>query len=157
MTKEISEAVIRAGLVGTETLAEIRRWGLPLEVDENAVEHAESADDALDLLRDALESEDLVTIRDTDLDIMRVYLRKQERGRLVIKGSPIPVSFCRLITGEYAIPWMSESITDTMVDGETHLKVRRKKVYFCDIREVYFGETKVFMVCRPGVKEEQDG
>ena len=157
MSKELSAAVLRAGLVEPGVLAEIRRWGLPIDIGVGEeLTLADTKEEALAAIRDGLESESMVEIRDTDLDIMHTYLKGQSKGRLVVRGESIPVSFCRLATGEYAIPWMSESISDLLVDGETHLKVRRKKVFFWDVREVYFGEMKAFVVCSPGKRDEED-
>ena len=155
MSRELSMAVLRAGLISPSAVAEIKRWGLPLDVEE-VEEPATSAEEAIALIREALDAQSMVEIRDTDLDIMKAYLEHQERGRLVIKKEAIPVSFCKLRTGEYAIPWLSESISDLLLDGESHLKIGRKKVYLYDIREVFFGEMKAFMVCMPGRRITED-
>jgi hypothetical protein len=76
-------------------------------------------------------------------------------GTLVIKvdgsRSSIPLAFCRTILGEFVIPWKSESIYDLMISGDTYLRYKEDgktvKAYFTDVREVFFGETKAFMVC----------
>jgi predicted transcriptional regulator len=157
MSSVAVKAVLRSGLLDRNTVSELQRWGYLREVDEGVLDsQLQSSEEVVNVLRDALESEDMVEIRDTDLDIMKTWMRDQRKGRLVVHGESIPITFCTLLTGEYAIPWMGENISGLLLDGESHLKLKRKKVYFRDVREVYFGEVKAFMVCLPGLKENDD-
>ena len=155
MSSAAVRAVLHSGLVDRNTVSELQRWGYLRDLDEGVLNSTlQSSEEVVGALRDVLESEGMVEIRDTDLDIIKTWMKDQRKGRLVIHGEAIPVTFCTLLTGEYAIPWMGETISSTLLDGESHLKLKRRKVYFRDVREVYFGEVKAFMVCSPGLKEE---
>lgn len=154
MNKPVSVAVIESGLIPDEVLAEMTRWGLPLvTVDESQV--ARSPEQVVRRIQEALEGEDVIRLRDTDLDMIRYYLTEQKPGRLHVEETSFDVFFCRTKLGEYVIPWKSESIQDMMVDPKTYLSFSEKtdgasvrhKVFFSDVRELYFGDTKAFMVC----------
>lgn len=164
--KPIAFAVVRSGLVTKETMEEIRRWGLPVEllpVPEEGI--LENPRQIVDLIQHALEDADQVKISETDLDLLTRYLDPAHRreGTLVVKDgqqkSTSKVLFSVTPLGEYAIPWMSESIADFMTNGQTYLRFKldsgeSSRVTFSDVREVFFGEQKAFMVCTPGVANE---
>jgi hypothetical protein len=62
----------------------------------------------------------------------------------------IPVEYCKTRLGEIVIPWTSESINDTILDDRTYLKpVGEDRIYFADVRELFHGGHKAFMVCEP--------
>lgn len=156
--KAIAVAVVSSGLVSPETLAEIRRWGLPIDF----IEPSKVLNDPrqiIDLIQNALESADQVKISETDLDVLTRFLdpKYQREGTLVIKDGDQKVSnkvlYCVTPLGEFAIPWMSESIADLMTNGHTYLRCGSgegtEHVKFFDVREVFFGEKKAFMVCAP--------
>ena len=156
MRRELAVAVVRAGIVTKPMLAEIERWGLPTGVQENEVDElAGNAQEAIEGIQEALDSYDMVEIRATDLDILKRYMEARKEGKLVVNEEPVPVTFCLLPSGEYAIPWISESITDLIIEGGPYLRIGRRKVYIQDVREVYFGEMKAFMVCVPGGRGEK--
>jgi len=157
--KPIAHAVIRTGLIPEDTLAEIRKWGLPIEFVQSS-QVLESAQAVTAVIQDALESADQVTCRDTDLDILSRFLdpNHQQKGTLMLrdgdqKGSQ-EVLFCRTILMEYAIPWTSDTIFETILNGETYLRYTdrdgtKMKVFFNDGHELFFGDHKAFMVCVP--------
>lgn len=157
--RPVAVAVIRAGLVSQETLAEIRRWGLPIElVEENEV--LKDVNKVVGAIQDALDSHEQVGLRDTDLDILQRFLDvdNQHEGKLVLvdedRKSTVKVIYCLTTLGEYVIPWRGDSIQELMLSPDTHMKVATKegpkKVFFRDIRELYVGDRKAFMVCVPG-------
>lgn len=159
--KTLTLAVVKAGILDPGTIAEINRWGLPVEfVEEDKL--LTSHDEVVAKIQEALESEDIVQTRSTDLDILNEYLQNQEQGRLHIhdtdtgKKASFSISFCRTTMGEYVIPWRAEAISDLMVNASSHLKVKdtKKRVYFQDVRELFFGEHKAFIVCTPSVSED---
>lgn len=164
--KPIAFAVARAGLITPEVQEEFRRWGLPValvSVPEEGV--LTDARQVVDLIQNALEDADQVKISETDLDLLTRYLDPSHRreGTLVVKDgqqkSTSKVLFSITPLWEYAIPWMSESIADFMTNGQTYLRFKldsgeSSRVTFSDVREVFFGEQKAFMVCTPGVANE---
>lgn len=166
MSRSVTLAVIKSGLVSKDTLRELNHWGLPIEmIEENEV--LDTPEAIVGRIQEALEGEDLVKIRDTDLDVLRCYLTCQKQGMLRVAGDDgvanVEVSYCVTPMGEYVIPWRSESIREYMTDPNTYLKADGGKVGFSDVRELFFGEHKAFMVCTPvsvsatGKKEGTNG
>jgi len=157
MQKSVSLAVIKSGLIPESVIQELNRWGLPIEMVEEG-EILNTPEAIVNRIQEALEGEDLVRIRDTDLDILRCYLSEQKQGILRVAGdnetANVEVSFCVTPMGEYVIPWRSESIREFMTDPRTYLKTDGKKIGFSDVRELFFGEHKAFMVCTP-IKEKE--
>lgn len=157
--KPIAVAVVRSGLVSPNTLTEIRRWGLPVELVESDKVLTDPRQ-VVDLIQNALEGAEQVKISETDLDVLTRFLdpRYQREGTLVVKDgdqkSTSKVMYCVTPLGEFAIPWMSESIADLMTNGQTYLRFKtcegeNEHVKFFDVREVFFGDRKAFMVCTP--------
>ena len=157
--KPIAVAVVCSGLVSSETLSEIRRWGLPIDfVEPDRV--ISNPRQIADLIQNALEGEDQVKISETDLDVLTRFLdpKHQREGTLVVRSgdqkSTSKVLYCVTPLGEFAIPWVSESISDLMTNGQTYLRFKtcegeNEHVKFIDVREVFFGDRKAFMVCAP--------
>lgn len=160
--RPLAKAVIRAGLVDDSTLAEVRRWKLPVdtEVDGPAIEDREQAVRAI---QDALDSVEQVRMQDTDLDIVQRWVdpANQREGKLVLvdgeSRATKKVIFCRTLMKEIAIPWAGDTIVDLLTNGTTHMRFTddkgKHKVFFTDARELYIGDTKAFVVC--SVYEEQ--
>jgi len=118
-------------------------------------------------IEEALQEQGLVLTRETDLGAVNFYLQSQRPAVLhVVVGedeefveSDIPCTFGITPMGEYIIRWHSESIEDVMTNGRTYLLLGSKssdgsgcKVFFSRVREVFFGETKAFIICSP-IKE----
>lgn len=159
MDSQLSVVLVKTGLVDSNVLAEFKRWGLPLEFRED-VQGCSTAEEVVSHIHDYLESDIRVKLRDTDLDILQRYIQTQHPGRLHYRGPndeklSVDVHFCITDLGEYVIPWRSESIQDLMLESTTSLRFTpkdssdRKTVYFTDVRELFFGEHKAFMVCEP--------
>lgn len=159
--RPITYAVVKAGLVSEGALAELKRWGMPVEV--MPVDESEIIDDPkkiVEIIQEALESHAQVRVQDTDLDILHRFLDPsyQREGKLVIAPRSTDASFrtlfCFTAMGEVAIPWRSESIYDLMTDGDTYFAWTdnagtQRKSYFSDVRELFVGDRKAFMVCTP--------
>ena len=165
--RPIGVAAIKAGLVSDDTLKEMKRWGLlPVGANDDLTPYA-SADAAIEGIREALESEEQVRIQTTDLDALHWYLNieNQRKGRLVLadtetgeKGSKTIVFSIFTPANKVLIPWVSESITELMLNGDSYLSYKdddgtNKRIRFKDVEELYFGATKAFMACVP---EEAD-
>lgn len=157
--RPIATAVIRTGVVSKEVLAEMQKWGLPVDfVIEEEVPIIHEAQQVVNIIRDALESHDQVMVRDTDLDILKLYVEpaNKREGRMHIQDgdekTSFKVTFCRGPFKEFVIPYRSESIIDLLINGDSHLKYtddegNKQKTYFRDVREIFLGSTKVFLIC----------
>mgnify|MGYP003405144943 FL=1 len=156
--RPLGKAVIRAGLVDDSTLSELRRWGLPVQVADAGVT-IEDAATAVRVLQDALESGDQVRMQDTDLDIVQRWLdpANQVTGKLVLHAdeqkSTSKVIFCWTVMHEVAFPWKSDSIEDLLLGENSYLQYvdpktsKEHRCFFSDVRELYIGDTKAFLVC----------
>jgi len=163
--RPLGVAAIRAGLVSQDSLDELGKWGLlPRKIDEPIVS---SPEQAVILIQEALEAEDQVRLKKTDLDVLKFFLneKNQKRGRLVIhdpdtgEKASKTVSFCILPGKRYVMPWLSDSALDLLVNDHSYLShkvtadAKPQRVYFNDVRELYFGDVKAFMVLEAGSVE----
>jgi hypothetical protein len=159
-SKPITTAILRTGLLSDSMLEEMERWGFRLKVkDDDDVQDDEildTAEEVVECLRDAIESDDAVTLRDTDLDVLSHYLRNQEQGHLMVfdpsinRTRRVAVTYAVLPNKHYAIPWKDESIRDTLLDERSYLRTATTKhVKFEDVEELFFGGIKAFISARP--------
>lgn len=158
---ELTRVIIRSGLISPEFLAEFKKWGLmPPEEPPPAITDKDQLITALDR---ALQEEDLVLLRETDLDVLHRYLSNQKAGKLHVvmpdaTTGDFDVSFSKLETGEYLFPWRYESVEDVLANGETYLELPDGgHVYFSSVRELFFGEHKAFVACTPSPHEVSNG
>jgi hypothetical protein len=154
MNKPVTKAVMEAGLVKESTVEQLRRWGLLNTAAER--KNIESMQQVVDSLREAMEGEDAVAMRATDLDLIRQYLSSNKKGRLHVpadedgKMATLTVEYSVTKMGTYIIPWTSESIKDLLLHEKTYLKTAEGlKVRFAYINELYYGDRKAFVVCAP--------
>ena len=156
----LARTILRTGLLKASQLAEFYRWGLLPDPGREATPAPTSLAELNQQLEQALEEEHLAIIRETDLDILQRYLDTQRVGRLHITAgeekTAFDVTHGRTLLGEYVLPWRGENIEELLTNGHTYLEDKEKKVFFSSVREVFFGETKCFLVCTPSV-EESDG
>ena len=150
----LTSAVLRTGLVDPEVLQELRRWGVFIEDVPPA--KVQSAEEVSDKIQEALESEELVLVRETDLSVLDEYLQSAKVTTLRVvfddgeqREGEFHVTVGRTKLGEYVIPWMSTSIIDVLTNGLTHLWDGSRAIYFSQVRELFFGKTKAFMICVP--------
>jgi hypothetical protein len=156
-TRPIIDAVVEAGLVPSDTLDELARWGIHVTAERRP--ELNNPQSIATHLKEALESEAQVRIDETELDLLHKYLnpKHQKQGRLIIKEdkshTTTNISFCLTDLGEYAIPWTDEDVPEVLANGQTHLKWQdgevARDVYFTDVREVFFGTRKAFAICTP--------
>lgn len=153
----LSVAILQSGVIDRGMLEELRKWGAPLEIPEDLPPPPETVADALILLEDALQSEGMVITRETDFEVFRQYIATQKGSSLHYAAGgveiDVPVVFGKIPTGEYVIPWKSESISDAMTNGETFLVDEGDAVFFSSTRELFFGDTQAFMICTPSSRE----
>lgn len=156
MSRAVAKAVVESGIVDQDALAQLQRWGFALDLQPGKEPLISAAEIAQKIL-DAVESEDSVELRSTDLDIIKEYLKSSSKARLhvpspddVKKTIGIPVEFCRTSLGDIVIPWTSEAINDLLLDERTYLKpTGEARIYFADVRELFYGDKKAFVVCTP--------
>lgn len=151
MNQRRTMAVLQTGIVPKTAVDELSRWGV--EMPEK-VELVEDRQEALEGIREVIESSELVVMRTTDLDALRFYKENEETGRLYYASASgttfINVSFAKNPFGHYLIPWKDEDIYELMIAEDTYLKPKNEeRVYFADVHELYYGEQKAFMVCIP--------
>lgn len=159
---KIAKVLAEAGALDFAMVSELMRWGLPAGIPSGALQDATTPEEAADGIREVIESAGNVEIRNTDLDVLRRFMHARQEGRMYMKDPStgqrgnFKVDFCLTKLGEYVFPWRGESIMDLMLGGNAYLKVDDKRIYFMDVRELFFGDHKAFMVCEPS-GEEDDG
>lgn len=153
MQKPMTQILIKAGIVPPETIALMHRWGMLVEpLDEGGAYDTPEA--ITEAIQEVVDRGETVKLRDTDLDIIKQYINNQQAGRLYLKDEETgqranaATFYCRTRLGEYVIPWRSESIVDLLIEPHSYLKTEDgEKVHFSDVRELFFGDEKAFMVC----------
>ena len=153
----ITAAVLKAGLISPAMLREMKRISPSLDQDAEA-ETPVDLDMAAKLVEDALQSEKYVIVRETDLEVLRQYTTTAQQTILHVEPEPgegvdIEVSYGKTPIGEYIIAWRSDDLQVLMTNGLTYLVEGTTHVYFHDVRELFFGEQKSFVVCSPSVVE----
>lgn len=136
-----------SGILTEDQLAEAKKWNW---VDRELTPgRPATADDLCSSIRSMVESEEL-SIRETDLDIMRQYVRTAKAYTLHLEtdtSAEVSLPVGVRIEGEYILPWRGETIRDLLLNGKTYLVDGDRKVYFHDIREIWFGSSISFLVC----------
>ncbi len=157
--KPLAIAVIRSGIISKDSLAQFAKWGMPVHVisEEDIID---DTDVLLSMIKEALDGPDQVALRDTDLDILKLWLdvNRQRKGKLIVADgkdkATRTIIYCLSPLGEYIIPWTSEDISFMMLNPESYLVIEdeegnKSKVYFAEVREIYIGAHKSFMACMP--------
>jgi hypothetical protein len=116
------------------------------------------------MLERAMSEEGYVTVKETDLEILPCFLKTQRKGVLhfeMLNGTKedFEISYGLTPFGEYIIPWTDDDISEAMTNGLTYLQVPNgrlegeevlyDRVAIRRVRELYYGNTKAFMVCVP--------
>lgn len=152
----IAAAVISSGLLDPVMVEEMRRWGI--EIAEPKDTRPQSVEELAGRIREALEGEGYVLVRETDLTVLQQYAATMQQGNLHLvldvdddlEEDDIPITFGRTPLNEYILPWKSTGIADVLANGMTYLDDGPSRVYFRQVRELFFGGTKAFMICEPG-------
>jgi hypothetical protein len=152
----LTSAVLKAGIVSPDMLKEMQRFNPGLKQVE-AAETPVDLETAANLIVAALNSEEYVLVRETDLEAVRQYLSTTQTGLLHLdtgqQDTDLDVTYGTTKLGEYIIAWTNESIQEMMTNGLSYLEVDGKHVYFKDVRDLFFGDQKAFMVCVPSTTE----
>lgn len=154
MTSPLAAAIARSGILDEESLSEFRRWGLP--IDELPIGPKPTSVQELVLsIEEALQSEGLVIEKVTDLEAVQQYINTQAIGILHIQigteSADFDVPYGRNHLGEYLFPWKGDTVAEEMTNGTTYLvpSGTEDKIFFSNLRELYFGDNKAFMACTP--------
>jgi hypothetical protein len=157
MTTPFTDAVLKSGIITPAMLREMKRFSAVIPRDAEVSEPV-PLDLAVQYIADAMQSESLVLVRETDLTALKQYSDTALPGILWVGDTPIDVTYGRTPLGEYIVAWKGESIAEMLTDPSTYLvpgegtvKVGEgsHNVYFKDVRELFFGGQKAFMVCIP--------
>lgn len=158
-----SKAVAASGVLGADgdVLAQFQRWGT---LDPSVMQETQltSVDAIVERIRESMESDDALELRDTDLDAIRVFADNSRRGRMYLPDEEArsglrhsDVQYCVTAMGEYLVPFQSEEVRDLLLHPRAYLKPPGElPVHVADIRELYYGDRKMFMVCTPAKEVE---
>jgi len=145
---------------------EFQRWGFPIEVPEADPGDAYRSEGTMDSLCNAIDFALAETRaqwdRETDFDIVSQYLKTLRPAKIHIvlergNEADFDVQVGTTRAGEFIVPWKSESISDLLTNGESYLNLGDKQVFFSAVRDLFFGDNKVFMVCTPSQEVSRVG
>lgn len=151
-----TQAVIEAGLVPQELLPQFQKWGVLEQYDP--AQALSSIEEVVECIQTSLESDDLVELRDTDLDAVGVYLRGLRdglRGRLYYTRDGggrghAELKYAVLPTGEYLLPALAEELQEALCLQDTHFTIGDgARVRFTTSRLLYSGKTPLFVAATP--------
>lgn len=144
----LREILEGARIIEQSSLAEFSRWGRM----ETATTPPATIplDKAVEAIRELLENDDPIDLRETDLNAVRHFLANRQVGTLHLsyngQSGKSDVAFAVLPTGEYMIPFKSESLDDLISNGQSFLSVHDTRIYLGSPRNIYYGNTKAFTV-----------
>lgn len=153
---ELARAVTQSGALDESMLRELNKWKLPGVVVPDGAGFT-SPEEALEAIEEAMTSANQVEVRVTDLDILKNFLQTRKSGKLHLvtedgtKGT-LNVTFgtiSRRNYVDYIIPWNNDSLEVILTNGESYLLDDKKKIFFSSVMDLYFEDTKAFMVCTP--------
>lgn len=149
----LSMVILQSGIVDQEILAEISKWRMPVDIPSDLPPPPKTLEELVSRLEEALESEGMVLVKETDLSALHEYLRTQTQGVLHVETdvheADINISYGQTIDGRYLIPWRGESIQEEMTDRATFLRTAHGEVHFAQVSSLFYGDVQAFMVCTP--------
>jgi hypothetical protein len=159
--RELARIAVRSGIVSPDMTAEFRKWGYFLDSPGGANPPPATKEEFVQQVEEALESEDLVMVRETDLAALEQYLTTQKLGKIVViengEAVKFDITYGRTTTGEYIIAWRGEAISELITNGYTYLlESDDTQIFFTKVRDLFFGDTKSFIVCTPSAKQYPD-
>jgi hypothetical protein len=105
----------------------------------------------------ALDDQGMVVVRETDLEAIPQYLATMRQATLTVIFDDLSGTFSvdvgKLKSGEFLLPWRSDSITEELTNGKTFLELEGEKFFFSAVRELFYGDTKAFVACTPSGHE----
>lgn len=153
---KVTEAVLGTGLVEDMTMQELGRWGAPVMTSSIPMSLPQDPEEAIGKIEESMQHPEMVTVRETDLEILQQYLTTQKEGTLSvesIKGDSASwgVTFGRTLLGEYIIPMFervneANPVLDVLADCVVNLHIGKEVIPLGSPRELYYGMYKVFTV-----------
>jgi hypothetical protein len=160
-----TELLAKFGLIPKEVSSQFNNWGFPQPEAQEVPDVPPEA--IVTALRERAEGQEATEIRETDLDILPEYTATRQSGKLhlvirslnteVLNEGDIKITFGRTKRGDYIIPWTAEAITEYMVDPDSYLQDGRRRIRFKNVHEVWYGESKTFMVATPEEQDDHEG
>lgn len=163
---QLTEIILKAGILSPEALSELKKWRLPVgDVDPSSLSEFSAPPTPKSIseaIATAIEDEGYVLTRETDLEAIPQYLETMKPAVLhaVLEDgetAEFEVHVGKTATGDWIMPWRSETITDILANGETYLRHGGKRIYFSQARELFYGQRKAFVVCTPATVEASNG
>jgi hypothetical protein len=156
---QLTEVIIKSGILSPEAIKELRRWKLPgTEVESPDLEAPLPPKILAQKIDEALQSEGYALTRLTDLEIVGQYLASMQSAVLHVVThdgeADFDVHVGRTPLGEWIIPWKDEDISDVLTNGQTYLRVKGKRYFFGDTRELFYGHNKAFIIARHSTEEK---
>lgn len=157
---QLTNIILKAGILSPEALDELRRWRLPVGDAEPLGEYetVPTPQSISASIAEAIEGEGYVLTRETDLEAIPQYLQTMQPALVHVvmedgEQAEFEAQVGKTASGDWIMPWRSETITDLLTNGETFLKVKGKRIYFSQARELFYGQQKAFVVCTPSAVE----
>ncbi len=154
MTNPLADAALKAGLIPVDILNEMRRWRSPVEIPEEVPETPSSLEEASKAIQDVLESHGYILTRETDLHVLDQYLHTQKTALLHVETADeedthaeFSVVYGKTPIGAFIFPWQGDSLRPEMSNGRTYLLAEGVRYFFSEVREVFYGSVKAFMIC----------
>jgi hypothetical protein len=153
MTSEVAKVIQQAGLVDDSTVKELRRWGAP--ITPASIGPVPDPEILPALIDRAMQNENMVQVRETDLEVLQQYVQTQTPGSLRLeemsgKVLELSVIFGRTPLGEYILPWMGDKVSDLLEDCLVSLSLEGRWLSLERPKELFYGEQKVFTVWSAG-------
>jgi len=153
---ELARAVTQSGALDETMLQELKKWKLPGVVVPEG-DGFKSPEEAIEAIEEAMTSANQVEVRVTDLDILKNFLQTRKSGKLHLvtengSSGTLNVTFGTINRRnyiDYIIPWNNDSIEAMLTNGESYLLDDKKKVFFSSVLDLYFEDTKAFIICTP--------
>lgn len=149
---------LKLGLISPEMRDQFAQWGEVPDI-EPLVE-VQSAEMVTELIERALQSDDLVLQKATNLELITQFCASQRLGKLHIslneQQATFDVVFGVSRSGGVILPWRSEDISEALLDPtQSYLEWAvgdvLHTVYFSAVEDVYYGDVKAFMLCTPAI------
>lgn len=153
----VALTAMKLGLISPEMRAQFAQWG---EVPDIEPIEVQSHEEVVELVERALQTDELVMPKVTNLELLQQFCMTQRLGKLHLslndEEAAFDVVFGVSRAGDIILPYRSEDISDAMlnpaqsylewdVDGIAH------SVYFRSVEDSYYGDVKAFIVCAPAV------
>lgn len=156
----VGRILLKTGIINEDSLKEFRKWRLPLPEEPDRgnpllADRNYTVEGLIEAIEQAMQDEGYVLTRETDLDVLMDFLRDAPRPASLFihteqhDGVEIKTMVGRRRTGEFILPWNADSINDWLTNGESYLLVDGKKVFFGNVKELFYGDRKAFLLATP--------